>query len=133
MSSQGTKLFKMIVELVSSNTKKPRLRTNVKSRWRCVKCDKTYGLDRHHITYKPAKIALLCRNCHVKITSVNMIASIILKRKLTNEDRIRLWKWFLGFKESITEVDVIKALGIDYTFTVADYAEYISMREKWKM
>jgi hypothetical protein len=62
-----------------------------------------------------------------------MIASIILKRKLTNEDRIRLWKWFLGFKESITEADVIKALGIDYTFTVADYAEYISMREKWKM
>ena len=122
MSQEGIELLRKIFKLVSSDTK------IVKPVRQCIKCHKKYKLDRHHIIYKPAKIALLCRGCHIEITNANLIAAIVLKRKLTNKDRTKLWKWFLKLQGSVTEDKVIEALGVKYTFSVADYIRYSSMQ-----
>jgi hypothetical protein len=64
----------------------------------CVACGKTNYLERHHITYKPRKTALLCHTDHKRITELNtrMVKEwYSCKRKLSNEDRLLIWKKFL--------------------------------------
>ena len=126
MSEQGIKLLKMIFGFVSDKEKIVKPTKPVRC---CIRCkSKTYRLDKHHIIYTPAKVVLLCRNCHIKVTNANSMAAIILNRKSTNTDRIKIWKWFLKFNDVITEDKVAKVFGINYTFSIADCIRYSSMR-----
>ena len=66
----------------------------------CVKCKKR-GYEKHHITYKPEKLALLCTKCHEAITKINTLKSRSYKKKLgyykklSNRMRWKLWRKFL--------------------------------------
>jgi len=70
----------------------------------CVKCNRAFHLQRHHIIYDPPITAFLCHTCHERITRLNTAAAKIAhtskkyKLKYTNQVRVRLWKWFI--KES---------------------------------
>lgn len=76
----------------------------------CVKCGKKYRLERHHVTYKPEQIALLCRKCHRLITTINFVASRKYgtnkekKTKFTNVIRLALWTGFLKGVVRLKEV-----------------------------
>jgi GTPase SAR1 family protein len=68
----------------------------------CVKCNKAYHLQEHHITYNPDLKAFLCVSCHAKITGLNTRAARIaytskeFKPDYTNRVRIILWRWFIA-------------------------------------
>jgi hypothetical protein len=76
----------------------------------CVKCGKKYRLERHHVTYKPEQIALLCRSCHRLITTINFVASRKYKtnketkREFTNFVRLLMWTGFLKGVVRLKEV-----------------------------
>lgn len=66
----------------------------------CVKCNRAYHLQKHHIVYNPSVEVFLCENCHSKITGMNSRAvkiagtSLTYRRDYTNRVRIILWRWF---------------------------------------
>lgn len=68
---------------------------------RCVKCGKTYNLHRHHVTYHPPIIRLLCAGCHRKITEINTVAAKLFgtnkktRVKFTNVVRLMLWQAYI--------------------------------------
>jgi len=68
-----------------------------KRKKRCRKCGKGGRLERHHVTYEPVKISNLCRKCHKLITELNTMCSQSTSpfHKLSNEERLTLWKAFL--------------------------------------
>ena len=119
MSEQGVELLRMLFQVAERNdTDKKR---KLKRIGFCENCGKRRKLVCHHIVYKPPKIVRICKTCHSNITTVNSIAAVILRRALVNEDRFKLWKWFLSFKEQMTEHRVAEALGINHVFTTQDY------------
>lgn len=67
----------------------------------CVKCGSHEHLHRHHITYYPPNIVVLCRLCHSRITGLNTKGSLVAggnkvtRTEYTNRLRIVLWKWFI--------------------------------------
>ena len=66
----------------------------------CTKCG-CKGRERHHITYNPEEIALLCHKCHTDITHLNKMASRRVPkghpyRPLSNKQRRRIWKRYLN-------------------------------------
>ncbi len=87
--------------------KKTRLK-GLKGPWRhdfknfCVKCNSTFHLQRHHITYHPALTAFLCEDCHRRVTGLNARGSHVAggnkktKTTYTNKIRVILWRWFLA-------------------------------------
>jgi hypothetical protein len=90
-----TEMLKEVKGKKKVSTKSP---ARLKIRWRCVKCGFSKGsLDRHHITYDPCLIALLCRTCHDKVTLLNtaVAKSTYPSHKLSNEERKRVWEVFL--------------------------------------
>lgn len=76
----------------------------------CVKCGKRGRLERHHVTYKPEQIALLCRRCHALITSINAVAACKYgtnkekKTAFTNVIRLAIWSGFLRGVVRLKEV-----------------------------
>lgn len=72
----------------------------------CVKCNRAYHLQEHHITYNPSLTVFLCKTCHDRITALNSAAAIIARTSLTyrltytNKIRVILWQWFLKSKWS---------------------------------
>ena len=68
---------------------------------KCCKCGKKWGLERHHVTYKPPLIKDLCSKCHKKITEINTVAAKLYgthktrRTKFTNVVRLALWRVFL--------------------------------------
>ena len=44
----------------------------------CVKCNRVYHLQKHHITYTPSLTVFLCEKCHSKITGMNTRAARIV-------------------------------------------------------
>lgn len=70
----------------------------------CVKCKAKWGLQRHHVTYKPVKIALLCPRCHKAITLLNTVVGLEYKThrkwkvEYTNVVRLAVWYGFLKGK-----------------------------------
>ena len=73
----------------------------------CIKCNRAYHLQEHHITYKPEIKAFLCETCHKKITKLNTAAAPIAKTNLTtkpvytNKIRVMLWRWFVKAPKSV--------------------------------
>ncbi len=71
----------------------------------CVKCNRAYHLQKHHIIYTPSTTAFLCEKCHKKITNINTFAagvantSKVNRPNYTNRIRVTLWKWFLSCKD----------------------------------
>ncbi len=67
----------------------------------CVKCGSHERLHKHHITYKPPNIVILCKLCHSRITGLNTKGSLVAggnkyKRvEYTNRLRMVLWSWFI--------------------------------------
>jgi len=67
----------------------------------CIKCNKKYHLQKHHITYNPPLEVFLCIQHHKQITMINTLGSQIAHGSLkyretyTNKLRVVLWKWFL--------------------------------------
>lgn len=88
--------------------------------WKCVKCRSRVSVCNHHITYKPEITVLICQSCHCQVTLANATASVVLKRKLTSEDRIKIWEWFRNYKGIVTEDKVAIFLGVDYIFSIKD-------------
>lgn len=82
---------------------------------KCVKCSASKAI-RHHVTYEPELVARICPKCHTKITVVNTIAAVVLKKKLSNSIRVLLWAWFLIHKGPVDEKVVSNALGIEFKF-----------------
>ena len=121
MSEQGVELLRSLLQYTSK-------KKTVRAKSKCSICGSSGRLDRHHITYKPAKIARICRACHANITTVNSIAAVVLKRRLTNGTRIRLWNWFTKFQGAFTEHDVAEVLRVNHTFSVDDYERIKSRR-----
>jgi hypothetical protein len=35
--------------------------------WRCEKCGTKYNLQRHHISYNPPNVIILCKECHKEV------------------------------------------------------------------
>lgn len=68
----------------------------------CIRCRSRVRLCVHHITYVPVSIILLCQGCHSQVSLANAAASIVLKRKLTSDDRKYIWDWFVKYKGIIT-------------------------------
>jgi len=64
----------------------------------CVKCAKKTDIETHHVTYVPEWTVALCGKCHGNITSVNTHVSRVTEKKLSNELRIFLWRWFMTDK-----------------------------------
>lgn len=64
----------------------------------CVKCKSKDHIETHHVTYTPEWTVALCGKCHGNITSVNTHVSRVTKEKLSNEQRIWLWRWFMTNK-----------------------------------
>ena len=68
----------------------------------CVKCNKAFHLQRHHIIYSPPAVVFLCAQCHSKITGINTRAagiagtSVEYKPHYTNKIRRILWRWFMS-------------------------------------
>ena len=117
-------------------SKSPR-RNRLAGPWRhdfknnCVKCNRAYHLQRHHITYDPPLTAFLCETCHKQITKLNTAAALIARTNLktrptyTNKIRVIIWRWFLKnkltknkhlnivVKEIITKVGTITKLKKD--------------------
>lgn len=100
LTPQDIQLLAKLLDGVKISVKTKTTRTT-KNNWKCVKCKKDYYIHRHHVTYDPAVIKLLCRNCHGLITSINYVGSIVAggnkdtRTKYTNTLRWVLWKWFL--------------------------------------
>ena len=69
-----------------------------KAKRSCFKCGKTYRLQRHHVTYEPEVVKLLCRLCHLKITAMNkaVARSTDPFHTLTNAERLQNWEKFLA-------------------------------------
>jgi len=68
---------------------------------KCFACGTKKGeWHKHHITYKPERIARLCLPCHSIITSLNTAKWEQIKRPLTNKERIYIFKDFVGKKRS---------------------------------
>ena len=73
----------------------------------CVKCNRAYHLQEHHITYKPEIKVFLCETCHKKVTKLNTAAAPIAKTNLitkpvyTNKIRVMLWRWFVKAPKSV--------------------------------
>ncbi len=67
----------------------------------CVKCNRAYHLQKHHITYSPPLTVFLCEKCHSKITGINTTAAKLFKTSkyykpsYTNKIRAILWRWFI--------------------------------------
>ena len=67
----------------------------------CVKCNRAYHLQRHHITYNPKLVVFLCETCHSRITGINTRAaviagtSVVFKTTYTNKIRVILWRYFI--------------------------------------
>lgn len=57
---------------------------------------------RHHITYKPEKIILLCPVCHSIITGLNTMASIVVEGKVSNKNRLKIFDYFMVSKGHYT-------------------------------
>ncbi len=68
----------------------------------CVKCNRAYHLQKHHIVYNPALIVFLCETCHSRVTGLNSRAAVVADTSLyhkpiyTNKIRVILWRWFLA-------------------------------------
>lgn len=73
--------------------------TRVRYQTGCVNCKRgRSALHRHHVTYEPEHVELLCKWCHAAITLVNLYAARSVGRKLLNNERERVWEEFLkGF------------------------------------
>jgi hypothetical protein len=65
----------------------------------CKRCNSNEDLHKHHITYKPERIAFLCEYCHGRITGLNTRAACIQHKPLTNEQRLFLFHYFLYFQD----------------------------------
>jgi ribosomal protein S27AE len=118
---------KLIDALTKSIGTKPKRKARI-----CVRCGSVNYLQRHHITYEPRKIAVICSKCHKLITLINTIASVVLGSKLSVDIRTKLWKWFVKFDGTVTTANVTGVLGCkDFKFTAAHYAR-ISNRYKIK-
>ena len=61
---------------------------------KCIKCGAEQLLHRHHITYEPEYLALLCETCHIVITKINTAVAFKVG-KLSNEQRIAIYDFFL--------------------------------------
>ncbi len=61
----------------------------------CVKCGSEGKLHRHHITYEPEKIVILCPHCHSIITSINTLYAKWSGVKLENFEREKLHLFFM--------------------------------------
>jgi hypothetical protein len=67
----------------------------------CARCGVSYNLHRHHVTYNPPHLALLCFKCHKAITFINTVAAKMFgthkkyKTKMTNVVRLALWGEFI--------------------------------------
>lgn len=115
-------LSKLLEGIVIKPSPKARKKNNT---WKCCKCGKTYYIHRHHVTYKPEVIKLLCRTCHKFVTSINTAGSLvaggnkITRTVYTNKLRWALWDWFLKTdfpkgKKEITKSEmraVLKEIG----------------------
>lgn len=89
------------------NAKKSTLR-GLKGPWKhdfknfCVKCNSSFHLQKHHITYQPALTVFLCEDCHKLVTSLNARGSWVAggnkktRTTYTNKIRVILWRWFLS-------------------------------------
>ena len=73
----------------------------------CVKCNRAYHLQEHHITYNPEIKAFLCETCHKKVTKLNTAAARVANTNLatkpvyTNKIRVMLWRWFVKAPKSV--------------------------------
>ena len=61
---------------------------------KCWKCNQV-GKDKHHITYIPEFLSVLCEVCHKEITYLNWLMSTYWQRSLTNLDRLKVYVQFL--------------------------------------
>ena len=70
---------------------------------KCEKCKKLNLCHKHHITYEPEVVARLCNKCHFIVTQINtrMVAYHRCTRKLTNEERMGLFQFFMDSPLSI--------------------------------
>ena len=73
----------------------------------CIKCSSKNNIHRHHVTYDPEVIVLLCKRCHKLITNINTLVAENYNERttLTNSQRERLQSFFL-----ITEIWILKAI-----------------------
>ncbi len=104
LSMLGLKVTKKIPK----KTRKKKGLRGLKGPWKhdfknfCTKCNSTYHLQRHHITYEPEITAFLCFDCHKRVTGLNARGSHAAygnkktRTTYTNQIRVILWKWFLS-------------------------------------
>jgi hypothetical protein len=73
----------------------------------CEKCGSKNKLHVHHITYDPEVTCILCKRCHRVITNINTLIARNYneKRKLTNEQRIKLNDFFM-----LNEIWILKSI-----------------------
>ncbi len=71
---------------------------------RCQKCSKDRKCHRHHVTYEPERIEVICAFCHSLITAINTrYAKWKGKVKLTNAEREMLYGFFMATDKKILE------------------------------
>jgi hypothetical protein len=67
----------------------------------CCRCASRSRLHRHHVTYIPEKIVMLCWLCHSRVTGLNTKGSLvaggnkITRTDYTNKLRLVLWEYFM--------------------------------------
>lgn len=65
---------------------------------KCRCCSNVGAVERHHITYIPEKKIRICRSCHADVTRLNTIHAKKIGRKLTNDERIKIFNNYMKFK-----------------------------------
>lgn len=98
---------------------------------KCVKCGVGRTI-RHHVIYKPEKVVRICPKCHTRITVVNTIAAVVMRKKLSNEIRLLLWEWFLIQRGILNERLVANVLGIEFEFKINHMAFIAKTKLKMK-
>jgi hypothetical protein len=95
----------------------------------CKKCGSIGKVHKHHITYSPTKLVVLCVRCHKLITTINTIGAIVTHTKQDNVLRLKLWQWFID-ADKVNLNGITDFLQIRYEFSSADITYIINAAKR---
>jgi hypothetical protein len=111
----------------------------VKERKPCIRCKSTVKSTKHHITYEPELVVVLCDDCHSRITYINTVGAYATGISRTKEGnsvdvnrlRAKLWLWFRYYDGVLNKKVIVSFLAKTYKIMPECSIKFSKLARRW--